>query len=181
MPAIHFQLLSISDAEEAVVEIWRILEEYNLPSPAMTCMCHGSSRVKIALRVDNVMDAQTLMVLLGATGWDAEQLHGARREMQPTRYPHVLRSRRATYRGRSPTRRGRPSRPICASTSVIGACRGRAAQADAGREFSIDECLTDTVAARVGELAQPGTQSEGLQDGGIDSHSDAQASLLDTL
>jgi hypothetical protein len=181
MPVIHFQLLSISDAEEAVVEIWRILEEYNIPSPAMTCMCRGSSQVKIALRVDNVMDAQTLMVLLGATGWDAEQLHGARREMQSTRCPHGLGSRRTTRRGRSPTRRRRPSSSIRTSTSVIGACRGRAAQADAGREFSIDECLTDTVAARVGELAQPVKESEGLQDGGIDSNSDARISLLDTL
>jgi hypothetical protein len=113
MPVIHFQLLSISDAEEAVVEIWRILEEYNIPSPAMTCMCRGSSRVKIALRVDNVMDAQTLMVLLGATGWDAEQLHGARREMQPTRQTSLL------------AHPGSVNRATDASvvTAILGKCR----------------------------------------------------------
>ena len=113
MPVIHFQLLSISDAEEAVVEIWRILEEYNLPSPAMTCMFRGSSRVKIALRVDNVMDAQTLMVLLGATGWDAEQLHGARREMRPTRqtslFAHPSSVNRAT--------------DASVVTAILGKCR----------------------------------------------------------
>ena len=112
MPVIHFQLLSISDAEEAVVEIWRILEEYNLPSPGLTCMCRGSSRVKIALRVDNVMDAQTLVLLLGATGWDVEQLHGACREMRPTRQTSVF------------THPSNVNRATDASvTAILGKCR----------------------------------------------------------
>ena len=89
MPVIDFQLLLIPDAEDAVVETWSVLEEYGIPSPDIMFMFRGSSRVKIALRVDNPVDAQTLMLRLASLGAVVDQRHAL---VQPMRCPHVLRS-----------------------------------------------------------------------------------------
>jgi hypothetical protein len=77
MTVIYFRLLSIPDAEDAVVETWSVVEEYGIPSPGMTFVFRGSSRVKIALRVDDPVDAQTLMLRLASLGSVVDQWHGA--------------------------------------------------------------------------------------------------------
>jgi hypothetical protein len=92
MPVIYSQLLSIPDAEEAVIKIWRILEEYDMPSPGMTFIFRGNSRVKIALRVDDSVDAQILILLLTAVDSAAAHLYPVRREIQLPRCPRTFRS-----------------------------------------------------------------------------------------
>jgi hypothetical protein len=89
MPVIYFRLLSIPDAEDAIAETWNILEEYDIPSPGMTFTFRGRSRIKIALRVDDPVTAQTLMLRLAP--WVPSQTGGMalRQEIQPTRCPHV--------------------------------------------------------------------------------------------
>ncbi len=89
MPVIYFHVLSIPDAEDAIAETWSVLEEYDIPSPGMTFTFRGSSRVKIALRVDDPVDAQTLMLRLAPLGSVVDRWHGAPPEMQLTRCPHV--------------------------------------------------------------------------------------------
>jgi hypothetical protein len=85
MPVIKFHVLSIPDAEEAIAETWRILVENDIPSPAMTFTFRGSSRVNITLRVDDPVDARTLMLRLAP--WARWQTGGRAllQEMQPTR------------------------------------------------------------------------------------------------
>src|SRR5882762_618745 len=90
MPEIYFHALSISDAEDAIAETWIILEEYDIPSPGMTFTFRGSSRVRIALRVDDPVDAQTLMLRLALLGSVAGRRYGAPPKIQATRCPHVL-------------------------------------------------------------------------------------------
>jgi hypothetical protein len=92
MPVIYSQLLSMSDAEEAVVEIWCILEEHDLPSPGMTFTFCGSSGVKIALSVDDSADAHTLKLLSASVNSAVEPLHWVRGEVHRIRCPHILRS-----------------------------------------------------------------------------------------
>lgn len=98
MPIIYFHILSIPNAEEAIAETWRILEEYGIPSPKMTFTFRGSSRVKIALRVDDPVDARTLMLRLAPLGALVDRWHGALPKMQPTRFPPVLLSDVASSR-----------------------------------------------------------------------------------
>jgi hypothetical protein len=90
MPIIDFHMLSIPDAEEAIAETWRILEECGIPSPDMTFSFRGSSRVKIALRVDDPVDAQTLILRLAPLAALVDRRDGAPPKMQPTRFPHAL-------------------------------------------------------------------------------------------
>lgn len=89
MPVIYFDLLSIPDAEDAIAETWNILEEYDIPSPGMTVTFRGNSRVNIALRVDDPVDAQILVRRLAPLGSVAGRRHGASQEMLPTKCPHV--------------------------------------------------------------------------------------------
>jgi hypothetical protein len=92
MPIIYFRVLSIGDAEEAVAETWRVLEEYEIPSPSMMFTFHGRSGVKIALRVDDAVNAQTLMLRLSPLGAVVDRQHGAPAKVQPMRFPQVFRS-----------------------------------------------------------------------------------------
>ncbi len=89
MPLIHFHLLSIPDAEDAIAEAWNILEEYDIPSPGMTVTFRGSLRVNIALRVDDALDAQTLMLRLAP--WAPSQTGGMTpsQELEATGRPRV--------------------------------------------------------------------------------------------
>ncbi len=89
MPIIYFHLLSIPDAEDAIAEAWNILEEYDIPSPGMTFTFRGSSRVNVALRIDDPVDAQSLTLRLAP--WVLSQTGGVAppKEMQPTRSPHA--------------------------------------------------------------------------------------------
>ncbi len=98
MPTIYFHLLSIPDAEDAIAEAWNILEEYDIPSPSMTFTFRSSSRVNIALGVDDPVDAQTLMLRLAR--WISSQTAGMvlPEEKQPTRSPHVSLSSVASSR-----------------------------------------------------------------------------------
>jgi hypothetical protein len=98
MPVIYFRLLSIPDAEDAIAETWNVLEEYDIPSPGMTFTFRGRSRIKIALRVDDPVAAQTLMLRL--TPWVPSQTGGMelRQEIQPTRCPDVRLSNVASSR-----------------------------------------------------------------------------------
>jgi hypothetical protein len=106
MPIIYFRLLSIEEAEEAIAETWRVLEEYEIPSPGMTFTFRGSSRVKIALRVDDAVNAQTLMLRLAPLGAVMDRWHSAPAKVQPTRFPQVFRSSIAPSRvPRSPDAR----------------------------------------------------------------------------
>jgi hypothetical protein len=85
MPIIYFHILSIPDAEEAIAETWHILEEYGIPSPDMTFTFRGTSQVKIALRVDDPVDAQTLMLRL-ASGGMAPSQRCSRRDFRTSSY-----------------------------------------------------------------------------------------------
>jgi hypothetical protein len=98
MPVIYFELLSIPDAEDAIAETWSVLEEYDIPSPGMTVTFRGSSRVNIALRVDDPTDAQTLMLRLAP--WIPSQtgVVALPQEIQPTTCPHVRLSTVASAR-----------------------------------------------------------------------------------
>jgi hypothetical protein len=89
MKVIYFKLLSIPDAEDAIAETWSILEEYDIPSPKLTFTFRGTSQVKIALRVDDPVDAQTVMLRLAPLGSVVERWHGASAEVKLTRCPHV--------------------------------------------------------------------------------------------
>jgi hypothetical protein len=89
MKVIYFNLMSIPDAEDAIAETWNILEEYDIPSPKLTFIFCGRSQVNIALRVDDPVDAETMMLRLAPLGSVVDGWHGASPEVKLTRYPHV--------------------------------------------------------------------------------------------
>jgi hypothetical protein len=90
MAVIVFNVLTIGDAEEAIAETWRVLEEYGIPSPEMTFSFRGRSRVKIALRVDDPVDALTLMPRLAPLGAVVPRSPGVPPKMQPRRSLRAL-------------------------------------------------------------------------------------------
>jgi hypothetical protein len=51
MPPIRFNRLSLLDAEEVIVEIWKCLEEYELPSPKLEFTFHTGETVTVAVRI----------------------------------------------------------------------------------------------------------------------------------
>jgi hypothetical protein len=85
MAFIHFDVMSMADAEEAIAETWRFLEQYDIPSPDMTFAFRGRSRVKITLRFDDPADAETMMLHLFPLGEVAGQWRAVPPKMQPTR------------------------------------------------------------------------------------------------
>jgi hypothetical protein len=74
MPTIYLQLRSMSDAEDAIVETWAMVEEYDLPSPGMTFSFRGRSRMNIALSIDDPVAAHTLTLRL--VGWAPSKTGG---------------------------------------------------------------------------------------------------------
>ena len=53
MPPIRFNRLSLLEAEEVIVEIWKCLEEYQLPSPKLEFTFHTGETVAMAIRIDD--------------------------------------------------------------------------------------------------------------------------------
>jgi hypothetical protein len=51
MTQVEFHSLSMREAEEALVEVWRCLEEYDIPAPRMIFTFEGAARVNIRLDV----------------------------------------------------------------------------------------------------------------------------------
>jgi hypothetical protein len=51
MPPIRFNRLSLLEAEEVIVEIWKCLDEYQLPSPKLEFIFHTGETVTMAVRI----------------------------------------------------------------------------------------------------------------------------------
>ena len=56
----EFRRLSISEGEEAIVEIWKCLEEYDLPTPRMTISFLGGKGIIIRLDIEDPLWAIVL-------------------------------------------------------------------------------------------------------------------------
>jgi hypothetical protein len=52
MSVIGLRRLSLRDAEEAIVELWTCLEEYEIPTPHVDFRFEGPDRVTLCLRID---------------------------------------------------------------------------------------------------------------------------------
>ena len=57
MSKIKFHRLSMREAEEVVVEIWKCLEEYGFPVPHLIFDFHDAATVSIALEVEEPVSA----------------------------------------------------------------------------------------------------------------------------
>ena len=57
MSKINFHRLSMREAEEVVVEIWKCLEEYGFPVPHLIFDFHDAATVSIALEVEEPVSA----------------------------------------------------------------------------------------------------------------------------
>ncbi len=64
MVVIELDGLSMSDAEEALVEIWSCLEEYDVPSPRIAFTFHADVGVSMELSVDEPLWAEMVTVRL---------------------------------------------------------------------------------------------------------------------
>lgn len=64
MTVIQLQLRSMAAAEQSIAEIWTCLEEYDIPSPAVSFKFHDRGRVTIAMRIDDSVAANTVVARL---------------------------------------------------------------------------------------------------------------------
>jgi len=64
MSVAHFQLLSMSEAEDVVAEVCGCVEEYDIPMPDMAFGFRGRSRVNIAMRIDDPIAANMIYLRL---------------------------------------------------------------------------------------------------------------------
>jgi len=64
MADINIDGLSLPEAEEAIVEIWSCLEEYHIPSPAMSVDVRANSRVTIGLSFEEPLWAELVSLRL---------------------------------------------------------------------------------------------------------------------
>jgi hypothetical protein len=81
MTQVEFHSLSMREAEEVLVEIWRCLEEYDIPAPRMKFGFEGPARVNIRLELEEPVWAAIVT-------WRLPSLSGAtRRDARPHPLP----------------------------------------------------------------------------------------------
>lgn len=61
MTVIQVQLASMALAEQVIAEIWTCLEEYNIPSPALSLRFHDRGRVTVAAHFNDAVAANTVL------------------------------------------------------------------------------------------------------------------------
>ena len=86
MVAIEFCLLSMPEAEEAVVALWNCFEKYNIPSPAMTFEFHSDAAASLRVYIEDAALADVVTKFL--SNWNVAQRGGgatpiARRRSKP--------------------------------------------------------------------------------------------------
>ena len=64
MTVVQFQLRSMAAAEQSIAEIWTCLEEYDIPSPAVSFKFHDSERVTVTMHIDDSVAANTVLARL---------------------------------------------------------------------------------------------------------------------
>jgi hypothetical protein len=111
MSKIKFHRLSICEAEEVVVDIWKCLEEYDFPVPRLTFDFHDAATVSIVLEVEEPVSAVIMnwrmssWVDAGSYGTDPTQntrkqpcAHGHPLGVQPTTLLEMHVAAAAPYR-----------------------------------------------------------------------------------
>lgn len=79
MADINIDGLSLPEAEEAIVEIWSCLEEYDIPSPAMSVDVRADSRITMGLSFEEPLWAELVSL----------RLSNSMRSARLRRGPHV--------------------------------------------------------------------------------------------
>lgn len=98
MSVIQFQQLSMAEAERCVAEIWTCLEEYDIPSPALSFEFCDRLRTNIRMHIDDPVAANTMLSRLSAWIKTKRSRFGGYDKVQPeilTR-PHVAGTARET-------------------------------------------------------------------------------------
>jgi hypothetical protein len=64
MADINFDRLLLPEAEEAIADVWRCLEDYDLPSPALRVDFHANSTVALAFTFEDPLWAELVRLRL---------------------------------------------------------------------------------------------------------------------
>jgi hypothetical protein len=57
MPLVSFGILSSAEAEDRIVELWTLLEAYNLETPTLRCQSTGEDRILLEAEFRDQHDA----------------------------------------------------------------------------------------------------------------------------